>query len=245
MPGRGRTINQKWVEESKIPFMNSEDADLHDKMDENHFEDAQMEHNVREQIDSNECQQEEKEALLEEDKEINEHASDELHNEVNMEDDFDSDSVDAVNSSNKEEESGTNEHVINYTSKENNKKGNNSTNPAKRKQKTVCKRMSNKNINTSIAIDDYEETDIVPYGTETDDSEIIVATPENNVIHQCYVRNMTGKIYHPENKINQNENVVVIQIPIKYLNSSKPKFKEAPEMKNQLTMHNPHMEHSV
>ena len=49
--------------------MKYEDTDSHDETDENHFEDAQMECNVREQIDSNEHQQEEKEVPLEEDEE--------------------------------------------------------------------------------------------------------------------------------------------------------------------------------
>ena len=52
---------------------------------------------------------------------------------------------------------------------------------------------------------------------------------------------MTRKNYHPENNINQNDNVVVLQIPVKHLNSNKPKLKEAAEMKKQLQTHNPHM----
>ena len=89
--------------------------------------------------------------------------------------------------------------------------------------------------------EDALEKDIVPCGTEQDDSEMIVGTPENNAIHQCCIRNVTGKSCHPENKINQNDNMVVIQIPIKYLNSVKPKLKDAKENKNQLQVLNPHM----
>ena len=44
---------------------------------------------------------------------------------------------------------------------------------------------------------------------------------------------MTGKNYHPENNINQNNNIVVLQIPLK--------IKEIVEMKNQLHAHNPRM----
>ena len=69
---------------------------------------------------------------------------------------------------------------------------------------------------------------------------MIVATLENNPIYLCYVRNMTSKNYHPENNINQNNNVVILQIPAKYLNSRKLKFKEAAETKKQLQMHNPY-----
>ena len=70
---------------------------------------------------------------------------------------------------------------------------------------------------------------------------MIVAIPENSLIHLYYIGNVTGKNYHPENNINQNNNVVVLQISVKYLNSSKPKLKEVAEMKKQLQIHNPHM----
>ena len=46
---------ETWDKESKIPCMNSEDTDLGDKMDDHHFEDAQMEENMREERYSNEC----------------------------------------------------------------------------------------------------------------------------------------------------------------------------------------------
>ena len=125
--------------------------------------------------------------------------------------------------------------------------------PARRKKNlTLCEIVSKKHTcdkkgkgtainNNPIAIDDAQETDIVPYGNEQEDSEMIVAMPENNEIHLCYIRNMTGKNCHPENNINQNDNVVVLQIPVKCLNSVKPKLKEAKEMKKQLQAHNPHM----
>ena len=52
---------------------------------------------------------------------------------------------------------------------------------------------------------------------------------------------MTGKNYHPENNINQNDDVVVLQIPVKCLNSVKPKLKETKEIRKQLQAHDPHM----
>ena len=68
-----------------------------------------------------------------------------------------------------------------------------------------------------------------------------VNIPENNPIHLCYIWNMTGKNYHPENNINQNNNMVVLQIHIKYLNSNKSKLKEVVEMKKKQQIYNPHM----
>ena len=63
---------------------------------------------------------------------------------------------------------------------------------------------------------------------------MIVAAPENNPFYPYYIGNMTSKNYHPKMNINQNNNVVVLQIPAKYLNSSKPKLKEAVEIKKHL-----------
>ena len=55
------------------------------------------------------------------------------------------------------------------------------------------------------------------------------------------IENVTREIYHPENNISKNNNVVVLFIPVKCLNSNKPKLKESAEMKKQLQTHNPHM----
>ena len=60
MAGRGRPNMETWDTESKIPCMNSEDTDLGDKMDDHHFEDAQMEENMREERYSNECEDKKK-----------------------------------------------------------------------------------------------------------------------------------------------------------------------------------------
>ena len=72
-----------------------------------------------------------------------------------------------------------------------------SVTPARGKEiLTLCKRANKKfknnkkgkgtaTNNNPIAIDDAQETDIVPCGNEQDDSEMIVATPENNATHTC------------------------------------------------------------
>jgi len=109
----------------------------------------------------------------------------------------------------------------------------------KKVKATVIKNNTKSKASKSKA--DSQETAIVPCGNEEDYTEILVNTPKNNNIHLCYVQNMNKKNYHPENKINQNKNVIVLQIPENYLTSKKPSLKDAAKHKKELIQHNPHM----
>ena len=101
--------------------MNNEDTDLDDEIDEHHLEDAVMEENTVQDLDSNEYQ-ENNGVLVEDNKEINEYSSEELAIEVTTEDNKNSTSNNIEGCSHKEEESCINNNIMNDTSKDNNNK---------------------------------------------------------------------------------------------------------------------------
>lgn len=69
---------------------------------------------------------------------------------------------------------------------------------------------------------------------EDDDSKMITNTPVNNPMHNCYVKNMVNSNYHPDNSINKNRNMVVLQAPEKFLKDTKPKLEQAEEIREQI-----------
>ena len=78
--------------------------------------------------------------------------------------------------------------------------------------------------NELVAKDNAQERGIVPCGNKQGGSEKIVPAPENNPIHLCCIGSMRSQTYHPKNNITKNTNMVVLQIPIKFLNSKKLKL---------------------
>ena len=85
------------------------------------------------------------------------------------------------------------------------------------------------------------ETPTVPDENEEENVDLMLANPENNKIHLACIQCLNDQIYHPENSINENENVVALQLPLNYLKSKKPTLQEAKDKLEDLSRHNPHM----
>ena len=64
---------------------------------------------------------------------------------------------------------------------------------------------------------------------------------ENNKIYLACIQCLNKQIYYPENSINENENVAVLQLPLTYLKSKKPILQEEKDRLANLIRHNPHM----
>ena len=99
--------------------------------------------------------------------------------------------------------------------------------------------------NSSIASDNEQESvksDTTSQDNRVHGTPIVITPPKNNIIHKDWMMNAKMKNYHPHNKHNTNKNMVGLQIPVKFLNATKPKKEDAMEMKNKLVKQNPHLD---
>ena len=108
-------------------------------------------------------------------------------------------------------------------------------NNKKKKRKIILEETSNKEEENKA------ETPAVPDENEEENVDLMLANPENNKIHLACIQCLNDQIYHPENSINENENVVALQLPLNYLKSKKPTLQEAKDKLEDLSRHNPHM----
>ena len=105
----------------------------------------------------------------------------------------------------------------------------------KKKRKRTLENTSNKEEENKA------ETPTVPDENEEENVDLMLANPDNNKIHLACIQCLNYQIYHPENSINKNENVVALKLPLTYLKSKKPTLQEAKDNLEHLSRHNPHM----
>ena len=108
-------------------------------------------------------------------------------------------------------------------------------NNKKKKHKVTLEETSNKEE------ENQAETPTAPDENEEENVDLMLANPENNNMHLACIRCLNDQIYHPENSINENENVVALQLPLRYFKSKKPTLQEAKDKLKDLRRHNPHM----
>ena len=146
-------------------------------------------------------------------------------NEFAMEDEVANALGDADEENDKEDEASTNT----------NDRMQKLVNNKKKKRKIILEETSNKEEDNKV------KTPTAPDENEEEHVDLMLANPENNKMHLAHIKCLNGQIHHPENSINENENVVASQLPLNYLKSKKPTLQEAKNKLEDLSRHNPHM----